>query len=158
VPTPPAEPQPAPENANTAPPERPETPPAGGVSPEQATREAAETLRSWAASIGSMDIGRHMAHYADVVDFYRAGPVPKRRVAAERAAAFRRFDTMEIRITRVHEVRPEPDGSRVTVVFDKAWTFQGSGRTSTGAVKQLIVLERVGGEYKIVRERDLAVY
>lgn len=122
---------------------------------------AAETrafLGSWTASIEAKDVEGNLAHYANTVDYYRAGPVPQRRIAVDRARAFAKFDDLKITVTRIHSVTPSPDGTEITVVFDKAWKFTGRTGSSSGAVQQELVLERAGRSFRIVRERDLVAY
>ena len=51
----------------------------------------------------------------------------------------------------------DSDGT-VRLVFDKAWEFVGSGGTSTGKVKQQLLLRPAGGTLEIVGEKDLGVY
>jgi serine/threonine protein kinase len=121
-------------------------------------REVQGFLTSWTQSSQAKNLPAHMRHYADVVDYYLAGPVPKARVAADRTRAYAKFDSIDVRVTKIHSITPAPGGARVDVVLDKSWRFEGPSGTSTGAVKQQLVLERIGGEYKIVKERDIARY
>jgi eukaryotic-like serine/threonine-protein kinase len=125
---------------------------------EEVQRSVRAFLASWTQSSQEKNLPAHMRHYADVVDYYQAGQVPKTRVAADRARAYAKFDTIDVRVSKVHSMSTSPDGSRVEVVLDKSWHFAGPGGAVDGAVKQLIVLERVGGEFRIVKERDLAKY
>ena len=64
---------------------------------------------------------------------------------------------MEITIPRILEASLLPDGT-VRLVFDKSWEFVGSEGTSTGKVKQQLLLRPAGGTLEIVGEKDLAVY
>jgi ketosteroid isomerase-like protein len=121
-------------------------------------RDVTAFLSDWIASSQAKDVNWHMRHYADVVDYYRAGPVPRARVRADRERAYSRFDRIQLRITRVTEATTEDDGQTIRLVFDKEWTFAGPGTTSKGKVRELLALRRVGGELKIVKEQDLDVY
>jgi serine/threonine-protein kinase len=157
---PPPQPAPGP-NENTAPPPAPapSPAPAGSRPLDQNEENAVDAfLSDWLASVRARDIGWHIRHYADVVDYYTAGPVPRFRVRADRARAFARFDTIEMRITAVREATISADGREVRLVIDKQWRFTGPDGESTGKVKQLLVLRRIGDDFKIVVERDLAVY
>jgi serine/threonine protein kinase len=145
-----------PPSTNTAPPTN--APPTNTSPAEEVQRQVRAFLASWTQSSQEKNLPAHMRHYADVVDYYQAGPVPKARVAADRTRAYAKFDTIDVRVTKIHSMSMSSDGSRVDVVLDKSWHFAGAGGASDGAVKQLIVLERVGGDYRIVKERDLAKY
>jgi serine/threonine-protein kinase len=143
-------------------PAAPSTPVAPGPSPSSgsADESAARTFMiSWTRSIESKDLTANLDHYAETVDYYMAGPVPKRRIAADRAKAFARFEQLKITVNKIHSVTPSADGTRLTVVFDKAWDFRTrTGSPSTGAVRQELVLERHGNSFLIVGEHDLATY
>jgi hypothetical protein len=79
-------------------------------------------------------------------------------VRVDRARAYARFETLDIRIPKIHSIAVDDATGDVVVIFDKQWRFSGPGGDSTGKVKQRIVLQRIGGELKIASERDLAVY
>jgi serine/threonine-protein kinase len=136
----------------------PVAPSSQGEATEAVQKDVRAFLASWTASSRAKDLTAHMSHYADVVDYYRAGPVPKSRVETDRARAYARFETIDVRVTRIHGMNASPDGSRVEVTLDKSWHFEGPRGSVDGAVKQLIGLERTGGAYRIVKERDLATY
>jgi len=125
---------------------------------ETEEREVDAFLSDWLASARAKNVNWHVRHYADVVDYYQSGQVPRFRVRADRARAFERFDTIDLRIPAVREATVTPDGREFRLVVDKQWRFSGADGDSTGKVKQLIVLRRVGTELKIVAEKDLAVY
>ena len=120
--------------------------------------EVEQLLGDWTSSSMARDIRGHIRHYADVVDYYNAGPVPRARVRVDRARAYERYDTLDIRIPKIYSISVDRGSGDVTVVFDKQWRFSGAGGDSVGKVKQRLVLRRLGGELRIVSERDLAVY
>jgi ketosteroid isomerase-like protein len=121
-------------------------------------REVDAFLSDWIASSRAKDVDWQLSHYADVVDYYRAGPVPRLRVRADRARAYARFDTIDLRISNVREATVDPDAGTIRLVVDKEWHFTGPDGDSTGKVKQLIALRRISGELRIVAEKDLQVY
>jgi serine/threonine-protein kinase len=162
-----AAPPPAPQPNVAAPPKIPPIAPAPPA-PDPSTgpqplsqdqeREVEQFLSDWLASSQARDIEWHLRHYADVVDYYDAGPVPRIRVRADRTRAYEKFDQIEIRIPTVREATADPAGREFRLVLDKQWRFSGPEGTSTGKVKQLLVLRRIGSDLKIVAEKDLAVY
>lgn len=121
-------------------------------------REINEFLESWTASSRAKDIEWHLGHYADVVDYYRAGPVPRFRIRADRVRAYEKYETIELVVTAVREATANAGGDEFRLVIDKEWRFANAEGESTGKVKQLIGLRRIGDELKIVMEKDLAVY
>ena len=155
----------APPVTNTAPPQpepepKPEPEPAGGPRPvtDGEAGEVEQFLGDWVSSSMARDLRWHMSHYGDVVDYYNGGRVPRARVRADRMRAYAAYDTLDIRIPRIHSMTIDENTGTIRVVLDKQWRFSGPGGTSTGRVKQAVVLARVGGDLKIVAEKDLAVY
>ncbi len=121
-------------------------------------REVDEFLGTWTSSSEQRDIEWHLGHYADVVDYYKAGPVARFRIRADRVRAYEKYETIELRVTAVREATANADGTEYRLVIDKEWRFANADGESTGKVKQLIGLRRVDNELKIVTEKDLAVY
>jgi len=48
-------------------------------------------------------------------------------------------------------------GDTATAVFDKEWTFVGSG-TSSGKVRSKLEFRKINGKWLITSERDVKVY
>jgi serine/threonine-protein kinase len=124
----------------------------------QLAKEIGATLDDWAESTNARDIEEHMRHYAPRLDvYYLKQGIPSAQVRAERASAFARYDSVDVKIDNL-EVTPDPTGLRATVTFDKTWEFDSENRTTSGSVKQQLTLARIGGRWLITGERDLQVY
>ncbi len=143
------------------------TVPAGGEAPaaqprdEEAGRAAAEEVQRTVAQLnetwvrGEMD--RHLAHYADRVDFYGTAGAPKSRVREERENDLRTFNRdREIRIVRQAVTFPSP--GRAIALVDKEWDFEGDRLRRSGAGRQEMILERRDGRWLVVSERLTETY
>ena len=128
------------------------------VDVSQVSKEVAEALDAWADSTRERDLNAHSRAYADTLEtFYKKTNVPASQVLAERARAFTRYDSMDVKIDNV-EVEPDPSGRRATATFDKSWEFSASDKTSTGRVRQQLTFVKQGDRWLITGERDLQVY
>jgi ketosteroid isomerase-like protein len=121
-------------------------------------KEVSGAVSSWANAIESGNINGHLNYYADTLEYYyTARGFSKNQVRADKQRAFEAFDDIEFNISNVR-VTPEADGDRATVVYDKAWAFSNAERTSEGKVQSQMTLQKIGGRWLIVGERDLKVY
>jgi ketosteroid isomerase-like protein len=134
----------------------------GGAPPNvdatEVSKEVGEALDAWADSTRERDLDAHSRAYADTLElFYKKTNVPASQVLAERERAFKRYDSMDVRITNV-EVEPDASGRRATATFDKSWEFSASDKTSNGHVRQQLTFVKQGDRWLITAERDLQVY
>jgi hypothetical protein len=133
--------------------------PAGGEGGQTEREKAAavqqvvlELNDSWVR--GEMD--RHMAFYADRVDFY-GDRYTRAQVRGERERDLRTFDQdRQIRVLRQAVTFPSPD--RAVALVDKEWEFRGESQRRTGAGRQEMVLERRDGRWVVVSERLREVF
>ncbi|MFL6281727.1 MAG: protein kinase domain-containing protein [Pyrinomonadaceae bacterium] len=128
------------------------------VDASQVSKDVAEALDAWADSTRERDLNAHSRAYADTLElFYKKTNVPASQVLTERARAFKRYDSMDVKIDNV-EVEPDASGRRATATFDKSWEFSASDKTSTGRVRQQLTFVKQGDRWLITGERDLQVY
>jgi serine/threonine protein kinase/ketosteroid isomerase-like protein len=128
------------------------------VDASQVSKDVAEALDAWADSTRERDLNAHSRAYADTLEvFYKKTNVPASQVLAERASAFKRYDSMDVKIDNV-EVEPDASGRRATATFDKSWAFRADDKTSTGRVRQQLTFVKQNDRWLITGERDLQVY
>jgi ketosteroid isomerase-like protein len=128
------------------------------VDASQVSKDVAEALDAWADSTRERDLSAHSRAYADTLElFYKKTNVPASQVLAERARAFTRYDSMDVKIDNV-EVEPDASGRRATATFDKSWEFRADDKTSTGRVRQQLTFVKQNDRWLITGERDLQVY
>ncbi len=128
------------------------------VDATEVSKEVGEALDAWADSTRERDLDAHSRAYADTLElFYKKTNVPASQVLAERARAFKRYDSMDVKITNV-EVEPDASGRRAVATFDKSWNFRADDKTSNGRVRQQLTFVKQGDRWLITAERDLQVY
>ncbi len=147
-------------NVNTETAESSPTPERELLSAEAATirKEVSGAINSWANEIESGNLNGHLSFYADTLDYYyTARGFPKNQVRADKQRAFADFDDIEFKISNV-KITPDASGNRATVVYDKEWVFSNDERSTEGKVQSQLTLQKIGGRWLIVGERDLRVY
>ena len=130
------------------------------INPEQAKRvsdDVKDVVKDWKDASENLDITRHLSDYADTVDYYRAGKVGIAKVRADREKAFADYDSIGLDIDNLRVI-PDPTGEKATAIFDKAWRFEGTDKTSEGRVQQQLTFTKINGRWLISGEKDLKVY
>lgn len=123
---------------------------------DQARGEAVRRLYAWKSMLESHDINGYMGNYADSVDYYRKRGVSVNAIRADKARAFRIYDSMRVNISN-ETAAMGPDGNSASVTFDKEWHFTGRSR-SEGKTRSQLDLIRINGIWLITGERDLKLY
>lgn len=122
----------------------------------QAQRAISQQVSTWRAAVESGDLDAQMRLYAPTVNYYRRSGASREFVRADRARAYRLFNSISLTITNLN-VSVSDSGEAATAVFDKEWVFSGS-RRSTGKVRQQLEFRRINEQWLITGERDLKVY
>lgn len=121
-----------------------------------ASRDISRQINAWKSHAESGNLDSQMQTYAPTVDYYRRRGASREFVRADRARAYRLFDSMSITVSDV-SVSVDDSGATATAVFDKEWVFDGA-RRSTGKVRQQLQFRKINGQWLITGERDLKVY
>ncbi len=129
---------------------------------ESAKKEAESAIYGWKAAAENHNLDTNISSYADSVDYYKGGKVNKSKLKASKEPAYKKYDAIEIDITNM-KVSVDPTGEKATVTFDKTWDFSGVDKDgndvmNSGSVQQQLILNKIGGKWKIVSEKDLKVY
>ena len=147
-------------NINTpTPTPKPTIDPAGA---EVAKKEVESTLYGWKSSAEDHNLAANMSNYADSVSYYTSGKLNKSKLKASKEPAYQRYNSIQIDIDNL-KVSLDSFGEKATVVFDKYWDFNGIDKNGfdiyyRGKVQQQLILNKIGGKWKIVSEKDLKVY
>jgi ketosteroid isomerase-like protein len=122
--------------------------------PDAALRAA---LNEWIAATNARDINKQMGFYNQQVNaFYRARDVSLDSVRADKARAYERADSINVR-AGIPQISLSPDGLTATMRFRKQYNIAGGGEDRSGEVVQELRWRRVNGKWRIISERDVRV-
>lgn len=99
------------------------------------------------------DLDRHMAHYAERVEFDGERRVRRSSIRRERERLVERFEERELTVERHAITFPEPGRARALV--DQRWRFGSGRRAWQGATRQEVLLRLDDGHWRVVAERDV---
>jgi ketosteroid isomerase-like protein len=120
-------------------------------------RELRAALGDWIDATNARDIDRQMSFYDARLDaFYLARGAGREAVREEKARAFSRASTVEVRADEP-QIELGADGQTATMRFRKQFNIEGGGADRRGAVVQELRWRRTPAGWKITSERDLRV-
>jgi hypothetical protein len=120
-------------------------------------KEVEGAINTWKEAAEGFDLEGNVNSYADTVDYYKGGKIPRSKVKTNKAPAYSTYDTINVTITNI-KVTPDPSGEKVTAVFDKEWDFANPEKVNRGQVQQQLTFIKSNGKWKIAAEKDLKVY
>jgi ketosteroid isomerase-like protein len=122
--------------------------------PDVALRAA---LNEWIAATNARDINKQMGFYNRTVSaFYQARDVNQEIVRADKARAFERAHSINVR-AGTPQISFSPDGQTAIMRFRKQYNIAGGGEDRSGEVVQELRWRRVNGKWRIVSERDVRI-
>lgn len=129
---------------------------------ETAKKEAESVIYGWKSAAEAHNLDTNLSNYADTVDYYKGGKIGKSKLKASKEPAYKKYDSINIEISDM-KVSVDSTGEKATVTFDKEWDFSGVDKDgneiyNNGKVQQQLILNKFGGKWKIVSEKDVKVY
>jgi eukaryotic-like serine/threonine-protein kinase len=114
------------------------------------------TLNGWVEAMGRHDLDAYMSYYAGTLDtYYKRSNISRDAVRADKARAFSRFATLDLKLSNVN-IKADESGARVVVTYDKAYDFaEADGHRFSGTARSGLWLEKSGDRWLITSERDL---
>jgi len=129
---------------------------------ETSKKEAESVIYGWKSAAEDHNLETNLSNYADTVDYYKGGKISRSKVKTSKEPAYKKYDSINIDISNM-KVSVDPTGEKATITFDKTWDFSGADKDgnelfNSGSVQQQLILNKIGGKWKIVSEKDLKVY
>lgn len=140
-------------DTNTAPPQS-----ATPVNAAITQKEVESALSAWADTVRQRNLDAHMEYYADVLDvYYNATNVSRERVREDRAAAFSKYSSLDMRASNIN-ITVNPLGDRAIATFDKTFDFRGGEKNFSGSGLNRFWFRKINGHWRITGERELKTY
>jgi hypothetical protein len=122
---------------------------------EEVKSEVSDEMYAWKSSMESGSLDSVMSHYASTLEYYyKSRGTSASAVRANKQKAFDKYYEFRVSIGNM-TVTPDESGQKATAVFNKSWTFEGSGDRNTGTVRAQFQLTKIGGKWYITGEKDL---
>jgi hypothetical protein len=122
---------------------------------EKVKSEVSDEMYAWKSSMESGSLDSVMSHYASTLEYYyKSRGTSASAVRANKQKAFDKYYEFRVSIGNM-TVTPDESGQKATAVFNKSWTFEGSGDRNTGTVRAQFQLTKMGGKWYITGEKDL---
>jgi serine/threonine protein kinase/ketosteroid isomerase-like protein len=127
---------------------------------EQAQRAARAVYAAWARTAMRGDWKTHLSFYADRVNYYSDGVIPRAKVEARKRRTFGPLDSFRLGFEERPEIyirmrKGEPEAD---VVFTKQWSLSRGRQRAEGKARTLMTLRRDAQGWRIVAERQLRLY
>ncbi|MDX2044376.1 MAG: protein kinase [Acidobacteriota bacterium] len=138
--------------------------PATYVSPDPAAEEKArQELRSvyteWALAAVKGDWTKHASFYADRVEYFRDGSMPRTKVESRKRSIFGKLDSYWLKFSDSPQIDLKNSDSgqiqKADLVFDRSWTLQRGRKQTSGRAQGLITLRRETKGWRIVSEKQI---
>jgi serine/threonine protein kinase len=139
---------------------RPHSSPAAMPEMAEAQRVVQAMYAAWAMTAARGDWKHHLGFYADRVDYYRDGVIPRGQVEARKRRIFNRLDSFWLRFDDAPQinVRARNGETQAEVVFDKQWMLSRGRQRAEGKSRALLTLRRDAQGWRITGERQLRLY
>lgn len=124
---------------------------------EAIKKEVAGVVESWKDYTEGHNAAKLGAMYGEKVDYLGKPGVSGGEIRAEMQKTFDAFSEIGITISNL-TVAVDSEGTSATAVFDKEWTYEARPKLSEGKAHIKLHFQKLGGEWKIVTERQLKVY
>jgi len=119
------------------------------------TTEVRNVLNQWLDATNSGDFDRQARFYGSrVSNYYGKRNFSRRAVLADKRNRLGGAQAVNLRAEKPR-IQVSPDGRTATLRYRKPYSIVGGKRPKSGVVNSELRLEREGGEWKIVGERDL---
>jgi len=138
----------------------PTSSPVAATEAERSQRELQAVYAVWAATASRGEWKSHINFYADRVDYYRDGVIPRSAVEARKRRIFSGLDAFTLRFADTPRIYLRASGgeSKADLVFDKQWVLSRGRRRAEGKARTLVTLRRDGPDWHIIGERQLQLY
>lgn len=124
---------------------------------EKARSEVTEFINDWKKSAESRNLNDFLGKYAAQIKYFDKENATLADVRGDVQSIFAEAEEIEITLSNL-KIAATADGNRATAVFDKDWLFEGKEKLEEGKTHTKLELEKDGGKWKIIGERNLKVY
>jgi serine/threonine protein kinase/ketosteroid isomerase-like protein len=122
--------------------------------PAERERKAVEAVYTgWAASAARGDWPVHLGYYADRVEYFRDGVIPRAKVEARKRRIFGGLTRYTLQFSDSPQVRVA--GDQAEIAFDRRWWLCRARRCRDGQARGMLLLRKRERLWRIVSEKQI---
>jgi hypothetical protein len=124
---------------------------------DRTQREVRAVYTDWAVTAVRGDWGKHMSFYADQVEYFRNGLLPRSKIETRKRGIFSGLDSYSLRFSESPQVHLKNFGrvQEADVIFDKQWVLRRGRKSVKGEARGLITMRRDSRGWRIVSEKQI---
>jgi hypothetical protein len=125
---------------------------------ERTQRELRTVYADWAATAARGEWGKHMSFYADRVEYFSNGLLPRSKIETRKRNIFSGLDSYTLRFSDTPQIHLKNFGGmqEADVIFNRQWVLRrGRKKPIKGEARGLITLRRDSHGWRIVSERQI---
>ncbi|MFN0110654.1 MAG: protein kinase domain-containing protein [Blastocatellia bacterium] len=121
---------------------------------ESLQRELRAVYADWALAAVKGDWAKHASFYADRVEYFRDGSMPRAKVEARKRAIFGKLDSYWLKFSDSPQIVLKND-AEADLTFDRSWTLRRGRKQTSGRAHGSITLRRETNDWRIVSEKQI---
>lgn len=138
--------------------------PAAYVKPDPAAEEKVQqelqaVYTEWATAAMRGDWTKHVNFYADRVEYFRDGSMPRAKVESRKRSIFDKLDSYWLKFSDSPQIVLKNSDSgqaqEANLTFDRSWTLRRGRKQTSGRAQGLITLRREPKGWRIVSEKQI---
>ncbi len=124
---------------------------------ERAQREVRAIYSDWSTAAVRGDWDKHMNYYADRVEYFSNGVLPKSKIENRKRQIFRGLDSYSLRFSATPQITLKNFGGtqEADIIFDRKWELRRGRKKIPGEARGLITMRRDARGWQIVSERQI---
>lgn len=124
------------------------------ASTEAVQRELQTVYTEWAQAAIKGEWSKHAGFYADRVEYFRDGLMPRAKIEARKRSIFGKLDSYWLKFSGTPQVVLKDD-QEADLIFDRSWTIKRGRKQTSGRAQGSITLRREAKGWRIVSEKQI---
>ena len=125
------------------------------ASTEAVQRELQTVYTEWARAAVKGEWSKHTGFYADRVEYFRDGVMPKAKIEARKRSIFGKLDSYWLKFSDTPQIVLNGKQDEADLIFDRSWTIKRGRKQSSGRAQGSITLRREAKGWRIVSEKQI---
>lgn len=124
------------------------------ASTEAVQRELQTVYTDWAQAAIKGEWSKHTGFYADRVEYFRDGALPRAKIEARKRSIFGKLDSYWLKFSGTPQIVLKDD-KEADLIFDRSWTIKRGRKQTSGRAQGSITLRREAKGWRIVSEKQI---